>query len=79
MNATYLKMSLIALAAVLLAFSSAGFGRAQSTAGSSYSIQPQGNSGGVWVLDRRAGKLRLCTPPLHINDTPDCSEWKSLP
>ena len=41
-----------------------------------YQIEPQANSGNVWVLDTATGALRLCLPPAQKGPgTPECFAW----
>ncbi len=41
-----------------------------------YQIEPQANSGNVWVLDTVTGALRLCLPPAQkVPGTPECYAW----
>ncbi len=73
------QIAALALGALALLFLFSGQrGSAQGGLAELFTVAPQGASTGVWVVDQRAGRVMLCSPPLQHNQPPDCTPWNSL-
>ena len=77
MQARLLTAALVGALAITLLLAGRN-GIAQAPGGPEFSLAAQGNGNGVWVVDQRARRLRLCVPPLQSNQAPDCTEWNQL-
>lgn len=75
---TPLMVAVPLVLAVAVLFVLTDRGRADGASKERLSIAAQGGANGVWILDRQAGKVKLCVPPLQRNTPPDCTAWATL-